>query len=88
MSEILSSRSVKTRTAHICFGCAREFPARAEMQREGIADNNTVFTAYLCKSCCVVQDNSDYGDGFGFGELKNDAIEYETALKGAVDHGQ
>ena len=51
MSTILSSKMVKTRKEHICFGCGRKFSKGVNMTRNNVADNGTVFTTYLCQSC-------------------------------------
>ena len=86
MAEILSSKTVKTRTSHICFGCGRRFATGTEMRRESVADGGTVFTAYLCDSCQAIQSDLDWGDEFGEGELLECALEYEAAQKDGREH--
>ena len=77
MSEILSSKIVKTRTAHNCFGCAREFPIGTKMLKEGVLDSNKVFSCYLCETCQTIVGNMRYNDEFGYGDLKEEALETE-----------
>lgn len=86
MSEILSSKIVTTRTPHDCFGCGRKFPVGTAMQHEGIKDGSSVFTAYLCDSCCAIQGTFSLGDEFGFGELLDDVLEYEATHRKEADY--
>lgn len=81
MANTLSRKTLKTRRPHDCFGCAREFPAGTIMLREGVKDGGIVFTAYLCESCQAVMSNFNFGDEFGFGELLDDALDYESAQR-------
>lgn len=78
MSSILSTKMVKTRKPHRCFGCAREFPAGTEMRFDVCVDDG-IFNCYLCKTCVdVVQDyGNELDDGFCFGDLRDDALEME-----------
>jgi hypothetical protein len=78
MSTLLSSKLVKTKREHICFGCGRKFDKDTNMIRSSFADNGTAFTTYLCQSCeKYCHDNFDYGDEFSFGELKDGVLEME-----------
>lgn len=71
MSKIIASKYVKTRKAHKCFGCAREFPAGSILKREAVEYDGTVFTAYMCPTCEDYLDSGDYtGDEFCFGDLR------------------
>lgn len=81
MGEVLSSKIVKTRKPHYCFGCGRKFPAGIEMKREGVIDG-TPFTMYLCKTCqevCQQMNHFDREEGFCYGNLLEDAEEYERS---------
>ena len=79
MSEILSSKEVLTRVGHVCFGCGRKFDSKTKMKRESIADCGTVFTCYLCETCSDICSDMEYGDEFGFSELREEALEREGA---------
>ena len=39
MSEVISTKVVKTRKPHVCFGCGREFPAGAQMRKDFVHTN-------------------------------------------------
>lgn len=83
MSRIISSKNVKIRKPHYCFGCAREFPKSTEMQYNTvIADDDYIFNAYICPTCLDVIDSMEYGDEFCYGDLKEDALELEYTDKG------
>ena len=47
MSEVISTKVVKTRKPHVCFGCGREFPAGTEMRKDFVVDVKA-FSCYLC----------------------------------------
>ena len=78
MSVILSDKKVKTRTDHICFGCARKFSKGSTMYRQSIADAGTVWTNYLCETCREITYDMDYGDEFGYADLRDEALERES----------
>lgn len=47
------------------------------MLREGVVDD-VIFTVYLCETCQEVQRNFEFMDEeFCFGDLLEDALEYE-----------
>lgn len=71
MAEIIAHKYVKTRKPHHCFGCAREFPKGSILNREAVADGETVFTAYICPDCEDYLHSKDYeGDEFCYGDLR------------------
>ena len=76
MSELISSKIVKTRKPHFCFGCAREFPKETKMQYNTVKDDE-IFNTYICPTCLEVINNMEYGDEFCYGDLKEDALELE-----------
>lgn len=85
MSVVISSKKVKTRAEHICFGCARSFPKGSIMHREGIADGGTVWTSYLCETCKAITSGMCYGDEFGYADLRDEAMEREAMERGDWD---
>ena len=76
MSTLISSKKVKIRKPHYCFGCARKFPKGTEMQYNTIVDDD-IFNTYICPTCLDVIDSMEYGDEFCYGDLKEDALELE-----------
>ena len=79
MSILISSKKVKTRKPHYCFGCARKFPAGTKMQYNTVVDDN-IFNTYICQTCLEVMDNMEYGDEFCYGDLRDDALELEGKI--------
>lgn len=78
MGEIIGIKIVKTRKPHICFGCAREFPTGTIMERSFVTDEKP-WTCYLCPSCQEVKQHLEWNDEFGYGELREEALEYENS---------
>ena len=83
MIHVLQEKMVKTRKAHYCSGCARQFPKGTEMQYQASVDGGDFFSYYLCPTCVDVV--SDYlardpsGFEFCYGDLIDDALEKERA---------
>lgn len=80
MSTIISQKNITTRKPHVCFGCGREFPKSTIMSRESIADGGTVWTCYLCQTCQSITSEMRYDDEFGYGDLREEALERESKL--------
>lgn len=76
MSEVISTKYVKTRKPHICFGCGREFPKGTEMRKDFVVDT-TAWSCYLCETCEKITYKMNYDDEFGYGELREEALEME-----------
>lgn len=76
MSITLNPRMVTTRKSHICFGCGRSFPPGTTMERSCVIDG-TAWTCYLCETCVDITHEMAYGDGYGFGDLRDEALEKE-----------
>lgn len=76
MIDVIGRKIVKTRKPHVCFGCGREFPKGTEMERSCIVDGE-LWTSYLCSTCQKITQNMRWGDEFGFGELRETALEAE-----------
>lgn len=78
MSTIFNQKNVLTRKSHVCFGCGREFPKGTIMSKEDIADAGTVWVCYLCKTCQSICSEMRYDDEFGYGDLREAALERES----------
>ena len=75
MSKVITSKYVKTRKAHKCFGCAREFPKGSILKREVVKDGD-IFVCYICPDCEDYMDSPDYtGEEFCFGDLREIVFE-------------
>lgn len=84
MSEIIAHKYVKTRKPHKCFGCAREFPKGSILKREAVAEDGTVFTAYMCPDCEDYLQSGDYsGEEIYFGQLRDIILDHPTEKGGA-----
>jgi hypothetical protein len=80
--EVVGRKIVLTRKPHRCFGCAREFPKRTKMERSCTIDGDNAWTCYLCLTCVEVGSNMQYGDTFGYADLRDDALELERERDG------
>ena len=89
MSTLLSDKWVKTRKQHRCFGCAKEYPKGSCMLRVSLADDETVWSYYICKVCqeyvaryaidleiCTCGDILD-SDPDGWEELRQEILKEE-----------
>ena len=77
MSEVIGRKMVITRKPHVCFGCGRSFPPKTKMERSAVVDCG-IWTCYLCETCIDASQELDYGDEYGFSELRERALEIET----------
>lgn len=87
MSKILRYKLVKIRKPHVCFACGRCFEPPCGMISAAAAYDGTVESYYLCESCDkVASSDLESGEEFGFGDLREAALEYEkeqnTIVKG------
>ena len=81
MAKNLRFNKVTTRKPHICFGCGRRFEPPCQMISAACADCGTVDSYYLCSTCADIVYDMDSGDEYGFGDLKDEALEREEAKK-------
>ena len=79
MSKILRYNAVITRKPHICFGCGRKFQPPCKMISAACADGGTVFSYYLCETCNKISSEMHYGDEYGVGDFRDEALERENA---------
>lgn len=79
MSTILRSDTVTTRKPHVCFGCGRKFEPPCRMVSAAYVDSGTVNSYYLCETCDKISSEMDYGDEYGFGDFRDEALEREKA---------
>lgn len=77
MDTILRYKAVKIRKPHVCFGCGRRFEPPCQMISAAAADSGTVESYYLCESCDKVVSGLRPWEEFGFGDLREAALEYE-----------
>lgn len=80
MSTILRHKYVITRTPHICFGCGRNILSPARMASIAYADGGTVQSYYLCETCDTIVSRMRWDDEYGFGELREEALEMEREM--------
>lgn len=78
MAENLRYKMVTTRKPHICFGCGRKFEPPTKMVCAASVDCGTVDTYYLCKTCDDIVSEMQYGDEYGYGDLREEALEREN----------
>ncbi len=73
--ETLDNKTVKTRKAHQCWGCAEVFPKGTKMGYVTSVDSGEFSHAYWCDTCGNIISNMTYWeteDGFNLGELKEE----------------
>lgn len=75
MSGFTSSKKVKTRKEHICYGCERNYPKGSTMEYYSGLWEDHFFRHYVCKSCeNLIQEDEHLRyileDGFIFGFIK------------------
>lgn len=75
--DVLGRKVVLTRKPHICSGCGREFPKGTNMERSCVVDGEDIWTCYLCPTCTDICSEMRYGDEFGYGDLREEALERE-----------
>ena len=80
MPKIILSNHVKTRAKHCCYGCGREFPKGAEMDRQSCrSDNNELFILYLCPTCeAVIDQNLEDNEPYEYGQFYEESLAYEA----------
>jgi hypothetical protein len=73
----ISSKAVKTRKPHKCWGCTKEIPIGTEVARSTSVDGDRISSVYWCNTCVKYMDEHldswDMQDGFEYGVLR----EYE-----------
>lgn len=77
MYEMLRYKIVTIRKPHICFGCGRNFEPPCKMIFSESVDCGTVDSYYLCRTCDDIISDMKYDDEFGYGGLKDEALERE-----------
>jgi hypothetical protein len=78
--DVLGRKIVFTRKPHICFGCGREFPKGANMERSCVVDGGVAWTCYLCQTCIDISSEMRYDDEFCYGDLREEALERENKI--------
>ena len=83
--DVVGRKVVKTRAAHVCFGCRRKFERGTMMERSCVFDGKP-WTCYLCESCQEASSELNWGDEYGFGDLRERSLEIESAkMDGGAD---
>ena len=88
MSHHISTKTVKTRKEHYCFGCQRDFPAGTEMSRTTCVDMGRIFSTYECDVCQEVVmgwDDSDRYDGYCEGDVRYGCEETWEACRKEIE---
>lgn len=49
------------------------------MERSCVVDSDGIWTCFLCPTCKKISASLKYGDEFGFGDLREYALEKEGA---------
>jgi len=67
----ISSKRVKIRKAHNCWGCTEIFTPPTEMGVVNCTDNGKIYSVYWCDSCQRILDDDPFaaGDEYEYGEL-------------------
>lgn len=81
MSDNLRYKKVKIRKSHICFGCGRKFDPPTEMISAACVDCGTVDSYYLCLTCDDIVSEMRYDDEYGYGDLREEALEREKNVR-------
>lgn len=81
MEQMISSKTVKIRKPHVCFGCGREFSAGTKMRKDFSVDPQPL-SVYVCESCQEAESYMEPGDFYGFGDLLDTALEIEEERRG------
>lgn len=70
MSKILCSKTRKTRKPHMCFGCAKTYPAGTVMDYTSYVDGGSVSSCYWCGICKeYVRRHFEQGDETACGQI-------------------
>jgi hypothetical protein len=93
MSNVISTRLVKTRKGHWCSACGQESPRGSQMEQTTERYGGTLATFYWCQICVAFIGHLDPGDvEFGFDRDIWDYDEYRpfrVAAGGTLpDHGE
>ena len=65
--KVISSKRIKIRKAHNCWGCTEIFTPPAEMNVVICTDNGKIYNVYWCDDCQKKLDG--FSEGYAYGEL-------------------
>jgi len=71
--QVISSKDVKIRKPHNCWGCTTLFEPPTVMECSVSTEGTQIMSAYWCKTCQGILDTMSYYDtqaGFCYGDLK------------------
>ena len=81
MADTIGAEVVITRKNHVCFGCGREFLKGSRMEKSFVT-GEAPFSCYLCETCLSITHKMKYWNEFGYGDLRDGALEIENEMKG------
>jgi len=82
MSDIISTKLVKTRKPHRCFFCAELYSSGTIMRSTTYKDGKELYREHICNVCGeYIQRYWHYGDECGYGEIKANDIEVWENIK-------
>jgi len=87
---ILTSKTVKARKPHHCYGCAREMPAGTTMQVCSGFDEGHAFRDYWCPVCdeyCKLHITCN-DDEISYGDVRNGSRREWEELRQKMEGGE
>lgn len=72
---VIKDKWVKTRKAHNCWGCTMVLPKGSIVLAVTSVEDNRIATAYWCDVCAEIAEDVDDGNGFCYGDMKQEAEE-------------
>ncbi|MFA5378726.1 MAG: hypothetical protein WC455_23440 [Dehalococcoidia bacterium] len=85
MSDIVSSKIVKTRKPCRCFFCAELYPKGTTMRGTVSVDGGEISYEHVCDVCdAYIRKYWHYGDECGYGEIKENDPEGWEEIKASL----
>lgn len=78
--DIVGRSLAKIKKPHVCFGCGRKFKSGSQMEKS-LVTGDSPWSCYLCATCREVLKTFPYIEEFGFGGLKQAALDLEQKGK-------
>lgn len=78
--DIVERSLVKIKKPHVCFDCGREFKPGSKMEKS-LVTGDSPWSCYLCTTCREVLKTFPCIEEFGFGGLKQAALDLEQKGK-------
>jgi hypothetical protein len=81
---VLTTKTVKTKKPHECWGCGGIIPAGRTVEMQSQADGGEIFSVYTCEICKIETDRPGFNfsemEGMGYGDLVQ-SIFYLESIK-------